>query len=426
MSKRWNAGKTSETDEKVKLMSERVSEAHRDPVLRKRLDDMKRRTPEEVKDEIERSGSKWTLVSGVEQYTRQDNKNMQFVCDVGHTSTLSLNDVVSDVRCKTCHPKKNAGKSNPAYCDINNFNDRLLTKFGADRFSYDAVAYAGVYHPIDFTCNECKHAFTKAPRVLLNEKHGCVKCSRKHTAKVESRTYEQFVKLAKKVHGNKFTYKSSIDQTWRNVDVICWVCNTCQFEHSQQLVNHLDGRSCPKCSGTIKHTTETFIARSQQVHGPDTFDYSQVVYGQSNKQHIILKCKKHDHVFTTSPANHVMGKGCPDCAMKTFVSAGETEWLNSLNVHASCRNRWINVNGQKFNVDGLVNGTIYEYYGDYWHGNPLRFPADRVCHTSGMTMAELYQHTMDRESQLKAAGYVVITMWEFDWMRLRQTRAINV
>lgn len=105
-----------------------------------------------------------------------------------------------------------------------------------------------------------------------------------------------------------------------------------------------------------------------------------------------------------------------------MISKGETEWLDSLSIPVECRNRWIHIDGRRFNADGLINGTVYEYYGDYWHGNPKTQSPDKINHMSGMTMAEHLRYTLDRESLLRTAGYVVVTMWESDWMVLRETR----
>lgn len=103
-------------------------------------------------------------------------------------------------------------------------------------------------------------------------------------------------------------------------------------------------------------------------------------------------------------------------------SAGEREWLDSLGVPVDCRNRWIFLGDKRFNVDGLINSTIYEYYGDYWHGNPKTQRPDTINHLSGISASEYYRRTMEREKILRDAGYVVVTMWESDWMNLRKSR----
>lgn len=111
---------------------------------------------------------------------------------------------------------------------------------------------------------------------------------------------------------------------------------------------------------------------------------------------------------------------CDICS--PLISKGETEWLDSLSIPPECRNRWVHVEGRRFNVDGLINSTIYEYYGDYWHGNPKTQAPDKINHMSCAPMSQHLQYTLDRESILRDAGYVVVTMWESDWMNLRKSR----
>jgi hypothetical protein len=60
-----------------------------------------------------------------------------------------------------------------------------------------------------------------------------------------------------------------------------------------------------------KLTTETFIQKARAKHG-DRYDYSKVVYVNSSAKVTII-CKVHGE-FLQNPHNHVMGKGCPDCA----------------------------------------------------------------------------------------------------------------
>jgi hypothetical protein len=70
-------------------------------------------------------------------------------------------------------------------------------------------------------------------------------------------------------------------------------------------------------------------------------------------------------------------------------------------------------------VDGidLVTNTIYEFLGDYWHGNPERFKSgetNQMCHKPH---GELYNETIQRLKKLKEAGYNVKYIWENDWKR---------
>jgi hypothetical protein len=417
----WCAGKTKLTDDKVTRMAQNVSKALREPALRKRLTEQKRLSKEEILHKIAVSKTSWELLSDLSCYTRQSDKNILCACAAGHQSMISVVDIINDVNCKVCHPIRNAGNLNPAYKSIDTFIERLIPKFGHDMFEFDPDEFDGMYGSMEFRCTTCLTMFTKAPRALLNERHGCPCCARKAKGDKQRRSRIQFLNKAKLIHGDKFTFAPELDQKYGNANTITRTCGACQTTEQQSIGSFLSGNGCSTCSKKKKHTTESFIALSKRIWGGDAFDYSLVEY-VNNKHPVTLKCILQGHTFICTPSNHLSKRGCPDCSIKKFVSAGETEWLNSLVIPNECRNKHINVSGQRLNVDALINGTIYEYYGDYWHGNMKRFKPDFVNVYSGMTMQEHHDHTMNREQLLREAGYVVVVMWEDDWVRLRKTR----
>lgn len=101
---------------------------------------------------------------------------------------------------------------------------------------------------------------------------------------------------------------------------------------------------------------------------------------------------------------------------KCYISTStmEIKWLDSLNIPKENRNYWLLHNGKSYIVDGinLEEKIIYEFYGDYWHGNPKFYkPEDINCFTK-KTFGELYSKTMQREKELKELGYTLITKWE--------------
>lgn len=73
--------------------------------------------------------------------------------------------------------------------------------------------------------------------------------------------------------------------------------------------------------------------------------------------------------------------------------------------------------GTKLKADGYCQetNTIYEFYGDYWHGNPLKYHSNRLNITLNKSMGELYQKTIEREHLIKSLGYNLITIWESDF-----------
>lgn len=73
-----------------------------------------------------------------------------------------------------------------------------------------------------------------------------------------------------------------------------------------------------------------------------------------------------------------LGKGCRQCT--SSISKLETNWLNSLNISEKYRNKSIKINNRIFYPDAIdaQNKIIYEFYGDFWHGNPKIFNANDV------------------------------------------------
>jgi len=75
--------------------------------------------------------------------------------------------------------------------------------------------------------------------------------------------------------------------------------------------------------------------------------------------------------------------------------------------------------GLRFFVDGYCEetNTVYEFYGDAFHGNPARYELEDRPHPyeKNKTTKELFEKTMSREKILREAGFQVIVIWESDW-----------
>jgi len=216
-----------------------------------------------------------------------------------------------------------------------------------------------------------------------------------------------FVKKARKIHGNKYSYRRAIyKRSNKKIDITC-------KEHGlfQQTPNkHLQGQGCPICAGTYRSNTKEFIKKSISVHG-NKYEYDLVDYHNAYSK-VKIGCLKHG-IFVQDPHDHLNGKGCPQC--KHPVSKAETSWLNTIGISKENRNKLLIINKQRYVVDGYEDGTIYEFYGDYWHGNPDKFPATDINKHTGCTFGDLYNKTVKREECLKRAGFSIITMWESEY-----------
>jgi len=138
--------------------------------------------------------------------------------------------------------------------------------------------------------------------------YGCNICAGRIT------NTENFIKLAKEVHGDKYDYsKTRYINSQTKVKIICPI----HGEFEQRPNCHIKGNGCPKCNTENKHdryakSKEQFIEEARKVHG-DKYDYSKVKYINSNTKVKII-CPIHGE-FEQSPVSHLHGgHGCPNCA----------------------------------------------------------------------------------------------------------------
>jgi len=340
------------------------------------------------------------------------------------------------------------------------FVAKSIEKFG-NVLDYSLTRYVNSNSFVCLICN-VHGEFYQKPDVHLAAKHPCPKCSKRIPTK------EDLISRFSDVHGKKYDYSLVEYKSFNDsVKIVCPFHGI--FE---QIVNaHIQGKGCRACAGNSKYTIEDFILKAKLAHG-DLYDYSLVDYVNNNTVVKII-CSKHG-VFEQTPANHykygciicsgkylktnfvkeasivhnnrydyslvdykgmfekvkiicpIHGvfeqipsnhlhhkKGCAKCV--GTISRGETEWLDLLGVIK----RQINImaDGKRFRVDGYDpnTNTIYEYNGDFWHGNPKMYNMDDKIYF-GVTFGDLYKRTTNKESILRSAGYNVISIWESDFV----------
>ena len=124
-------------------------------------------------------------------------------------------------------------------------------------------------------------------------------------------TTKEFIKKAKKIHGDKYDYSNvNYINSRKKVEIIC----SKHGKFQQKANNHLNGSGCIKCGGKFKKTLKIFIENSKKIHG-DKYDYSSVKY-VNNFTKIEIICSKHGK-FQQNPANHLSGQGCPNCGINS-------------------------------------------------------------------------------------------------------------
>ena len=89
-------------------------------------------------------------------------------------------------------------------------------------------------------------------------------------------------------------------------------------------------------------------------------------------------------------------------------SLKEKEWLDSLGI----TERQYPI--ENYRVDGYdpETNTVYEFLGDYWHGNPEVYDPDEYNKSCSKTFGQLFDETNKRLEHIKSLGYNIITKWE--------------
>ena len=130
-------------------------------------------------------------------------------------------------------------------------------------------------------------------------------------------------------------------------------------------------------------------------------------------------CPKHGE-FLQRPNTHLNGQGCQYC--HSCVSNISQLWLDDLGVPKEFREKIIKVYKRKYIVDAFdkKNNIIYEFNGDFWHGNPNVFDPNDINPIIKKSYGELYKTTLKKEKDLKKAGYNVISIWEDDYIKERK------
>ena len=285
--------------------------------------------------------------------------------------------------------------------DTSKFIERSKIKHG-ENYDYSKSEYVDIKTPIVIICKD-HGEFVQSPKHHMNG-HGCNKCYGNN-----KKTTSEFIKNAKLVHENKYDY-SLVEYLGNNspVKIIC-------KEHgifNQKPLSHLRGSNCKFCvNNNILKTKDQFVTDSVSLQ-ENEYDYSLVEY-KNNKIPVRIVCEKHG-IFEQRPDVHLRGYGCPKCSSN--ISLMEKKWLDGIGIENEYRQYRIG----KYLVDGIdmYTNTIYEFNGDFWHGNPSKYNSLDINPITNKTYGYLYKSTIEKEKYLIKLGYKVVSIWESDYLEV--------
>ena len=340
------------------------------------------------------------------------NQDVNIICKIHSNFWQTPNSHLNGSGCPKC--------SNRYRLTTQEFIEKSRRIHG-DKYDYSKVEYKNTDTKVIIICKI--HGEFSQESGSHMKGSGCKKCYHSSIGERFLQTKEEFIEKSKLVHGNKYDY-SKVEYKFSNEKVII-VCKI-HGDFLQKPIHHYNcGCGCPKCAGISKLTTEEFIEKSIKMHG-DLYDYSQSNYINNNEK-IRIICKKHGE-FGQNPYNHYgAGNGCPKCCQNNY-SKKQILWLNhiskyyNLNIQHAEITYEFTIPETQYRADGYCkeNNTIYEFHGDFWHGNPNIYNHNDINKITNCTFKELYDKTIIKEKRIKELGYNLVVIWEYDWNKINK------
>lgn len=275
----------------------------------------------------------------------------------------------------------------------------------------DDSTYLGNGVKIKFVCGE-NHVWEARPGDILSKHSGCPHC-----AGTVSRSATAALAEIQEKHPLLTIISNHYDKLGRREQIEA----QCEYGHTwnthyERLIN---GHYCPHCFQNAKYTTQTFAGKLAGVTKTLRITGEYI----NSTTPIDTECLDCGNVWQPRPYTILQGGGCPACSRNNKFSKKALAWLayteavDGVQINHAKKQGEYRIPGTKYRADGYCpsTNTIYEFYGDYWHGNPAVFePHDHNQHLD-KTFGELYQKTIERETEIRSLGYNLETMWEQDF-----------
>jgi predicted nucleic acid-binding Zn-ribbon protein len=241
--------------------------------------------------------------------------------------------------------------------------------------------------------------------------HGCKDCA--HNRPLDT---NKFVELSINIHRNRYNYDFV---SYKNSSTYVKIKCSIHGIFLQKPNSHLQGEGCPKCGNQLISELKTsnideFILKANAIHN-NKYSYTNSIYIDSYTK-IEIICSQHGK-FWQKPNAHMQNAGCPKCAGR--ISKKELAWLDFVGVPDDKQHRQVKLpfhSGRKYKVDGYdpSTNTVYEFWGDYFHGNPRTRGKDPEAMNKKLkkTFGQLYEETLQKIRDIEVSGYKLIYIWE--------------
>lgn len=217
---------------------------------------------------------------------------------------------------------------------------------------------------------------------------------------------------------------------------VSWICsnsNQCQCHRWEAVINQRTKKDnptgCPFCNKgkicdhnnlevlypDLKIEWNSNNPKQMSEYSYGTHDIVSWVCQNDKCQLRVWKMSINDRTYRNS--------GCPHCSKSKGYSNAEINWINEIQEKENIIiQNALSENGQ-FKIPGVgkadgyceKTNTVYEFHGDFWHGNPSIFDRNEINPVTKTTYGELYDKTIKREQKIRELGYNLIVKWETDF-----------
>lgn len=236
-------------------------------------------------------------------------------------------------------------------------------------------------------------------------------------------TTTQMIDRATTLHNNLYEYYSNIPyiNNRAKVKIYCKL----HGDFSISWGAHINGKQgCRLCGIASNRLDLPKVVEQLKVIHCNRYEYKiPENYINSIKSKLGIKCSVHGW-FSQQINDHRRGRGCKRCTNMGFSNKA-IAWLNhTMKIHGIHIQHALN--GGEYKIPEIANGyvdgycedtrTVYEFYGDVFHGNPQLFAANDMCHPfTNITAGDLYQAVTRKQQRILDAGYKLVEMWEHDF-----------
>lgn len=283
-------------------------------------------------------------------------------------------------------------------------------KAHGNRYDYSKSNYVDAKTKVTVICQDHGEFFI-LPYAHYRGKHGCRQCGYQSQAMKKVQTTDEIIQQFRECHGDLYDY-SLVDykHSKASVTIICPIHGSFQ----QNPLSHKNGYGCKRCSKKYGQKSTNQFIRECKSRFPD-YDYGEVHY-TNNYTAVNIICQEHG-LFSISPVDILFkNKSCPSCNPSSNISLKERAWLDSLGVPV--RQHSLILAGIRISVDGFdpETNTVYEFWGDFWHGNPSKYALEDINPKNQKTFRELYEATLRKRELLLSNGFRLVEMWESDFI----------